>query len=160
MNFVLGTHICLDTEAIFRQVQYLLRSVPPWLHASDFGIMRFSDAFDRARALISSLMASGIECHVGMTQNLSQRWNRKDISALDGCPVGYKHRGYSFMVLLYAGPRSAYNDGHKWQMQSSGAMERALIAAFRDEPLLLNRSPGGEMPTPGCPHFTYVACVA
>lgn len=155
-----GDDTWLENEVIFREVRHLLVNAPPWLHVDGFEVMGFYDAFRRGKALIIDLMSQGFQCHVGITQNLVQRWHRTDISKYDGLQVGYAHRGYCFMIPAYAAPRSRWNDGHRWQKQSSGAMERALIHEFKNHPMLLNESPGGETPTPGCPHYTYVACLA
>ena len=106
--------------------------------------------FDRALAaavdyINDNIVGTWLEYKIGITENPFLRWTRND--------CGYQHDGWSTMFLLYAAPSS------KPRIQdSTGAMEKQLISVFAGNAngCINRKGAGGDAPSDGSPHFTYV----
>ena len=84
-------------------------------------------------------------CHefkIGITENPWRRWFKEG---------WYRDQGWEKMTMLYAAKSSKPR-----VCDSSGAMEIALIKALGDEVTCINKMKGGDCPSNGSPHFTYV----
>ena len=88
---------------------------------------------------------------VGITENPLRRWTMLA-------------REFDSMMVVYAAPTSKtrifLTDGPEkvdLKLSSSGALEIKLCSVLNSHPKSCNRLPGGEHPSEGWPHFTYVA---
>ena len=128
----------------------------PWFDGSFFwnAPREFAANADAAIAFITR-RCSMHQFKIGITERPDLRWpmytNSKD---------GVK---WTTMFLLYAAPTSksaiCSSDSPAQQASkkaSTGSMERHLISFLRDFDNCVNDAPGGERPSDGSPHFTYV----
>jgi hypothetical protein len=94
--------------------------------------------------VVHSVANRADEFKIGITADPHWRWKV--------CPGGaYLRQGFRKMTILYAAPFSK-----PYTEESSGCMERALIAVFRCLPQCLNVKPGGEGASAFSPHYVYV----
>ena len=119
--------------------------------------VHFSPCFEAACNFIrASINNVWLQYKIGITEDPYIRWTRPD--------CGYEHFGWQYMCLLYTAPTSKTSkrgvqteQERLRRAESTGAMEKRLIAEFSLEPGCLNRvGAGGEYPSDGCPHFVYV----
>ena len=74
--------------------------------------------------------------YVGITRDPARRWEQHQA----------RHSSWSHMTVLVEARDSV----------ATSTVEMRILASWRGDPLCLNRSSGGESPTPGSPHYVYV----
>jgi hypothetical protein len=119
----------------------------------------FDDCLSAASLFIHREIAYQTEFKIGITESPFCRWH--------SLTYGYKKEGWVTMYLLYVAPTSksilsGFEDPwvERAKLESTGAMERKLIEIFANgQPNGCKNAEGsgGECPSDGNPHFTYVS---
>ena len=130
-------------ESVEKEVRYYMND--EWFSTADFNDL--SEDWERnvstvARA-INSIALGSRQFKIGICRDPKWRWFV--------CHGGKYSKNFTKMAIVYAAKSSKPKHS-----ESTGNMEIAQIAKFKDYDNCLNRAPGGEMPSDGSPHFCYV----
>ena len=130
-------------ESVEKEVRYYMND--EWFSTADFNDL--SEDWERnvstvARA-INSIALGSRQFKIGICRDPKWRWFV--------CNGGKYSKQFTKMTIVYVAKSSKPKHS-----ESTGNMEIAQIAKFKDYDNCLNRAPGGEMPSDGSPHFCYV----
>ena len=119
----------------------------------------FDKCFTSAIDFIEARVSGWDRFKIGITENPWLRWHNTSFG------YGLEANDWNCMFLLYCSPTSKHNvlvtdspATKALKLTSTSAMEVQLVEHFREYPECKNTGPGGECPSNGSPHFTYVVC--
>ena len=132
-------------DSVAKEVLYYMDD--EWFSTADKTMKDLSEDWERnvstvARA-INSIALGSRQFKIGICRDPKWRWFV--------CDGGKYSKNFTKMTIVYAAKSSKPKHS-----ESTGNMEIAQIAKFKDYDNCLNRAPGGEMPSDGSPHFCYV----
>jgi hypothetical protein len=132
-------------DSVEKEVRYYMDD--EWFSIADKTIHDLSEDWERnvstVERAVKSIALGSMEFKIGICRDPKWRWFV--------CDGGKYSKNFTKMTIVYAAKSSKPKHS-----ESTGNMEIAQIAKFKDYDNCLNRAPGGEMPSDGSPHFCYV----
>ena len=119
----------------------------------------FDTCFTSAIDFIEAHVSGWDLFKIGITENPWLRWHNTSFG------YAWEADDWNCMFLLYCAPTSKHKvlvtdspATKALKLTSTGAMEIQLVEHFQEYPECKNTGRGGECPSGGSPHFTYVVC--
>ena len=119
----------------------------------------FDTCFTSAIDFIEAHVSGWDLFKIGITENPWLRWHNTSFG------YAWEADDWNCMFLLYCAPTSKHKvlvtdspATKALKLTSTGAMEIRLVEHFQEYPECKNTGRGGECPSGGSPHFTYVVC--